>query len=194
MLNDSEYLSPPAALPAIERESEALQFPMGSEAKTGSLLRTLAATKPGGAFLELGTGTGIGTAWILAGMDQHARLTSIDNDATVMAVARRHLGYDPRVTFHTVDGAQFLATLRGQQFDFIFADTWPGKYDHLDEALSLLKPGGLYIIDDLLPQPSWPDGHAAKVTALIADLHRRADLLLTKLSWSSGVIVATKRV
>jgi len=193
MLNDSEILSPPAALSVIERETEALKFPMGSEAKTGSLLRTLAATKPGGAFLELGTGTGIGTAWILAGMDQHARLTSIDNDATVMAVARRHLGHDPRVTFHTVDGAQFLATLCGQQFDFIFADTWPGKYDHLDEALSLLKPGGLYSIDDLLPQPSWPDGHAAKVTALIADLHHRADLLLTTLSWSSGLIVATKR-
>lgn len=193
MLNDSEHLLPPAALPAIERETEALKFPMGSEAKTGCLLRTLAATKPGGAFLELGTGTGIGTAWLLAGMDQHARLTSIDNDATVMAVARHHLGQDPRVTFHTIDGAQFLATLRGQQFDFIFADTWPGKYDHRDEALSLLKPGGLYVIDDLLPQPSWPDGHAAKVSALIADLQRRADLLLTTLSWSSGLLVATKR-
>jgi predicted O-methyltransferase YrrM len=193
MLNDSEDLSPPAVLLAIERETEALKFPMGSEAKTGSLLRTLAATKPGGAFLELGTGTGIGTAWILAGMDQYARLTSIDNDASVMAVARLYLGHDPRVTFHTGDGAQFLETLRGQQFDLIFADTWPGKYDHLDEALSLLKPGGLYIIDDLLPQPSWPDGHAAKVTALIAELRQRADLLLTTLSWASGLIVATKR-
>jgi hypothetical protein len=68
-----------------------------------------------------------------------------------------------------------------------------GKYDHLDDALCLVKPGGLYIIDDLLPQPSWPDGHAAKVTALLSDLTQRADLLLTKLSWASGLIVATKR-
>ena len=32
---------------------------MASDELTGSLLCTLAATKPGGNFLELGTGTGI---------------------------------------------------------------------------------------------------------------------------------------
>lgn len=34
-------------------------------------------------------------------------------------------------------------------FDLIFADAWPGKFSHLDEALSLLSPGGFYVIDDL---------------------------------------------
>jgi len=43
-------------------ESEELGFTMGSEPRTGALLRTLAASKPGGRFLELGTGTGVGRA------------------------------------------------------------------------------------------------------------------------------------
>jgi len=44
------------------------------------MLRTLAASKPGGRFLELGTGTGIATAWLLEGMDERSTLISIDND------------------------------------------------------------------------------------------------------------------
>jgi len=192
-MNDTENLRPPAVLQAIEKETSTLGFQMASGPKTGSLLRTLAATKPAGEFLELGTGTGLSTAWILDGMDQHSRLTSIDNDATVMTVARRHLSHDPRITFHTVDGSAFLETLRGHPFDYIFADTWPGKYEHLDKALRLLKPGGVYIIDDMLPQPSWPDRHAAKVPRLISALEQRADLIVTKLNWSTGLVVATKR-
>jgi predicted O-methyltransferase YrrM len=137
---------------AIQRDTRAAGFSMASEPHTGSLLRTLAATKPAGAFLELGTGTGLSTAWILAGMDSASTLLSVDNDAPVQAIAQRHLGHDRRVTFHTSDGATFLAGLSGQHFDFIFADTWPGKYDHLEDALELLKPGSLYVIETCCPK------------------------------------------
>lgn len=192
-MNDTENLHPPIALKAIEQATAALGFPMASDPQTGCLLRTLAAAKPSGVFLELGTGTGISTAWILDGMDQASTLTSIDNDEAVMTIAKRHLGHDRRVTFHAVDGAVFLATLKEQTFDFTFADTWPGKYDHLEEALRLLKPGGFYIIDDMRPQPSWPQGHAAKVPLLISALEKRDDLVITKLNWSTGVIIAAKK-
>jgi predicted O-methyltransferase YrrM len=39
-----------------------------------ALERAVAATKPGGKLLEIGTGTGVGTLWILDGMDQQAHL------------------------------------------------------------------------------------------------------------------------
>ena len=192
-MNDRLNLTPPTVVEAIQRDTTASGFTMASEPQTGSLLRTLAATKPGGAFLELGTGTGLCTAWILDGMDRQSTLTTVDNDETVLAVAQRHLGNDPRITFHLSEGAAFLATLRGQSFDFIFADTWPGKYHQLDEALALLKPGGLYVIDDMLPQANWPAGHEVKAATLIATLEQRVDLIITKLNWASGLIVATKR-
>jgi len=183
----------PQALEAIERESRAIAFSMASEFGTGALLRALAASKPGGAFLELGTGTGIATAWILDGMDAGAMLETVDSEGRYVEVAKRHLGGDRRVTFHVEDGVAFLRSLEGRWFDFIFADTWPGKFDRLDETLALLKRGGLYVIDDLLPQPNWPDGHGPKVEALLADLNRRPDLIVSKLDWASGIVVATKR-
>ena len=192
-MNDQCNLAPPPVVEAIQRDTTASGFTMASEPQTGSLLRTLAATKPGGAFLELGTGTGLCTAWILDGMDRQSTLITVDNDETVLVVAQRHLGDDSRIAFHLSEGAAFLATLRGQSFDFIFADTWPGKYHQLDEALALLKPGGLYVVDDMLSQVNWPAGHDVKAAALIATLEQRGDLLITKLNWASGLIVATKK-
>ena len=47
---------------------------MPSDPLTCTLLRTLAASKPGGQFLELGSGTGLSTAWLLDGMDARATL------------------------------------------------------------------------------------------------------------------------
>jgi predicted O-methyltransferase YrrM len=77
-------------------------------------------------------------------------------------------------------------------YDLIFADAWPGKYSHLESALRLLNAGGLYLIDDMLPQPNWPEGHGAQVDQLLAMLGKRSDLLLTKMAWSTGIIVAVK--
>jgi predicted O-methyltransferase YrrM len=166
---------------------------MASEPLTCSLLRTLAATKPAARFLELGSGSGLSTAWLLDGMDAASSLTTVDNDEVLLAILKRHLGADPRLTVACADGDDFLRSLQGQRFDFIFADTWAGKYRLLDEALALLNPGGLYVIDDMLPQPNWPEGHAEKVAHLVATLEQREDFRLTKLSWASGVMLAARR-
>lgn len=191
-MDDQQIVRTPAVLEAIRRDTEQMGFKMASEPQTGSLLRALAASKAGGRLLELGTGTGIGTAWLLAGMDSGARLDSVDSDPAVLEVARRHLGDDPRVTFHLADGAAFLGRCQAMQFDLIYADTWPGKFTHLDLALSLLRIGGIYVIDDLLPQPNWPEDHAPKVPALIAELESRRDLVTTKLAWASGLMIAVR--
>ena len=192
-MNDTVDLGRPAALDAIERDTTTVGFTMISESRTGALLRTLAASKPGGALLELGTGTGASTAWILDGMDSGSTLLTVDGEARFLEIAQRHLGHDRRVTFRVGDGASLLRELRERQFDLIFADTWPGKFDHLEDALVLLRPGGLYVIDDLLPQPNWPHYHAPKVAALVAQLEHDRRLVLCKLCWSSGIIIAALR-
>jgi predicted O-methyltransferase YrrM len=56
------------------------------------MMRSLAASKPGGRLLELGTGTGLSTAWLLDGMDAGSRLLTTDNDPSCLAVAEKHLG------------------------------------------------------------------------------------------------------
>lgn len=183
----------PSVLANILSDTHALGFTMMSEPKVGTLLAVLAASKPGGRFLELGTGTGHGTAWLLSGMDAASCLDTVDTDPDVTAVARRHLDSDARVTFHLMDGATFIQDAPRGQCDFIYADAWPGKFSHLDEALALLRPGGIYVIDDLLPQPNWPEGHAAEVAALIATLEGMVDFVATRIDWASGLMIAVRK-
>ncbi len=192
-MKDLTDLNEPAAIAGIWNDTRACGFTMASERLTGSLLRTLAATKPAARFLELGSGTGLATAWILDGMDFDSTLVTVDNDETLLSILRRHLADDPRLTVVCGDAGDFLRSAIGRSFDFVFADTWAGKFHLLEEALDLLRPSGLYIIDDMSPQPNWPDGHAAKVGDLVHRLEGRADLCLTKLSWASGVVLAVKR-
>jgi predicted O-methyltransferase YrrM len=187
----------PSAFFEIQREAEQLGFQLSSEPLTGRLLRVLAATKPGGRFLEIGTGVGVGTCWILDGMDARSSLVTIELNEQVSAVARKYLGSDRRVTFVNADAEPFLTQIHdvgsGFGFDFIFADTFPGKFYLLDEALNLLNTGGLYIIDDLLPQATWPEEHQANVDRLIDELEARDDLETLKLNWASGIMVCTKK-
>jgi predicted O-methyltransferase YrrM len=191
-MDDDSISHVPQALAVIQSDTEQIGFPLASEPKTGSLLRGLAASKPGGRFLELGTGTGVGTAWLLAGMDRHSRLVSIDDvDPDVQNVAKRNLGHDARVSFHLGDAAAFLEGVT-EPFDLIYADAWPGKFTHLDRALALLNNGGIYFIDDLLPQPNWPDGHAPRVPALIEDLEGRSGFVTTKMAWASGLMIVVR--
>jgi spermidine synthase len=144
-VDDSEIRRQPGAVAAILRDTHALGFDMASEPRVGSLLAVLAASKPGGRVLELGTGTGHGAAWLLAGMDAAATLDTVDSDANVVAVAQRHL------------------------------------------------PGGVYVIDDLLPQPNWPEGHAPRVPVLIDDIERRDEFATVRLAWASGLMLVVRK-
>jgi len=191
-MNDLHNINEPKAIPSIWSDTRAAGFTMASEPLTCSLLRTLAASKPSSRFLELGSGTGLSTAWLLDGMDAESHLTTVDNDESLLSILQVNLGADPRLKVVCSDGDDYLRALRGEHFDFIFADTWTGKYRLLHDALELLNPGGLYVIDDMLSQPNWPEGHAEKVADLVATLEQMEGFRVTKLSWASGVILATK--
>ena len=191
-LDEAAAANAPAAWARLCARTAELGFDMPSEPRTGAFLRMLAASKPGGRLLELGTGTGLATAWLLAGMDAEARLVSVDTDPQVQAVARDALGSDPRVSFILEDGLAFIRRQPPASFDLVFADAMPGKYDGLDAALDLVRPGGFWIGDDMLPQPNWPDGHPARVAGLIADLRARAGWSLVEMAWASGLVVAVR--
>lgn len=179
-------------LAGITVETKALGFKMASEPAVGAFLRSLTASCRGGMVLELGTGTGLSTAWLVDGLTEGAQLVSVDNDVAVQAVARRHLEHDSRVSFSCMDAGDFVGALAPGQFDLIFADAWPGKYSHLDETLALLKPGGLYLVDDLLPQPNWHEGHQDNVNAFIANMKAREDFAVSLMDWASGILLATR--
>ena len=192
-MKDNLLQNQPKAYSLINEATKASGFSMASDIDACSLLRTLAGTKSAGRLLELGTGTGLSTSWILDGMDASSSLISVDNDGSVLDIAKQFLGADTRLRLVESDGEQWISANKDLKFDFIFADTWHGKYLMLDEALQMLNDGGLYIIDDMLPQPNWPAGHDEKARSLLELLEGRSDLFITKLNWSTGIVVAVKR-
>ena len=191
-MNDKIITGFPEGYEAIKEATEALEFTMASDLYTGSLLKTLAASKSSGRFLELGAGTGLATTWIVSGMDEKSSLVAIENNEILIEVANKNI-IDSRVDFLLADAYEWIRNYKGEKFDFIFADAMPGKYDLFEETIAMLNSGGLYIIDDMLPQPNWPLGHDEKVGLFVNALESRNDLLLTKMNWSTGIIIITKK-
>jgi len=191
-MEEISFIRAPSKLARITERTAAIGFQMASESRTGALLRTLAASKPGGRVLELGTGTGVATCWLLDGMDRGSELASVDTDATVQTIAREALSDDPRLTLVTEDAIAFLRRQPPASFDLVFADALRGKYEALEEALRVVKPGGFYVIDDMLPQPNWPEGHAAKVPGLLVHLFAHPDFLSLSMEWASGIVIAVR--
>lgn len=177
----------------IMEATKNIGFEQLSDSQLGSLLSTLITSKPNSKILELGTGSGLSTVWILNGMDKESTLQTVDNDEQLVNIAKQYLSDDKRVEFFIENGEDLILRTKPNSVDFIFADTWPGKYNHLEETLNLLKNGGIYLIDDMLPQSNWPDGHNIKADNLVKYLENRDDFNCTKLNWSTGIIICTKK-
>jgi hypothetical protein len=66
------------------------------------------------------------------------------------------------------------------------------EFERLDDLLSLMNPGALYVRDDLLPQPTWPSDHQTKVDAFLEGLPSVTRLRTTPMAWSSGLVVGAR--
>ena len=119
-------------------------------------------------------------------MDADSILTTAEMDAELAATAREEID-DPRIRWVVGDGRAWIEQFdEPHKFDLIFADTWPGKFSHLNETLALVKPGGICLIDDLLPQANWPQNHQRSVDELIDRLRLLTGWHCSNLDWSSG--------
>lgn len=192
-MDQSVILEKPKQYNNLLAKSEEMGFTMPSDIYIGTLLKTLTASKPAGSFLELGTGIGLSLSWMIQGMDGNSKITSIDNDSALIEVAKIFFGEEERLELVCADGGDWLNEYKGDSFDLIFADAWPGKYSHLDTTLAMLSKGGYYVIDDMQKQSNWPEGHEEKANALVKVLEKRDDITITKMNWSTGLIVAVKK-
>lgn len=192
-MNDSNILDVPKVYQELENKCKEIGFNMPSDIYIGTLLKSLITSKQAATILELGTGIGLSLAWMIDGLDAASKLITIDNDPKLIEIVTEFFEADERVEIICTDGANWIKSYTGEKFDLIFADAWPGKYSELSETLELVKKGGFYVIDDMNPQPNWPEGHYEKSKALIEYLEKRDDFTITKLNWSTGVIICTKK-
>lgn len=192
-MNDIKNIIKPKNAEEILERATQLGFDASCDDLTGNFLRMLVASRKEIDILELGTGVGYSTSWILDGMDKTSKLYSVEIENDYSSIAKEVLGDDSRLQLIKSDGAIYIEENLNNRFDIIFADTWPGKFYLFEEVLNIVKPSGMYIIDDLNPQPNWPDGHGSKVEELITYLDSREDFFLSKLNWSTGLILMTRK-
>ncbi len=127
--------------------------PVGPAAGAG--IRFLAATISARAVVEIGTGAGVSGLWLLGGMAPDGVLTSIDVDPESQRAARGAFaaaGHGPgRLRLINGMGLEVLPRLSDEAYDLVFVDAEPADYPrYLDEAVRLLRVGGIVVLDDVL--------------------------------------------
>ena len=119
----------------------------------GRLLKDLAAGIEGGVIGETGTGYGVGSAWIISGMQPTSRLVTIEIDAQRSSEVRDLLSDHPNVVVLNGDWKELA---NQGPFDMLFLDGG-GKREEQDLSVSMLNPGGFAVMDDLTPESHWPE-------------------------------------
>ena len=183
----------PAAVQAAYDRADALGFRLSCEPDVGRLLAVLAAAVPaGGRILELGTGVGVGLAWIVSGLGDRddVEVVSVELDAD-RAAAAEAAGWPGSVSIVVGDGAELVDTLG--TFDLVFPDSPGGKVTNLDGTIAAVRPGGKLLVDDMdLDRHSDPDLRSG-LLMVIDRLRVHPDLTSAELPFASGVVVASRR-
>ncbi|MGE3287727.1 MAG: O-methyltransferase [Pseudonocardia sp.] len=121
----------------------------------GAGLCFLAATVEARAVVEIGTGVGVSGLWLLRGMAADGVLTSIDVDPERQRSARQAFGaagHGPgRLRLINGLGLEVLPRLTDGGYDLVVVDAVPAEYPrYLDEAVRLLRPGGVVALHGAL--------------------------------------------
>jgi len=190
-VTDSQEL-PGSVLAAYERAASA-GFRLACEADVGRLLAALAAAVPrGGRVLEIGTGVGVGLAWLVHGLGarRDVEVVTVELDDQVQRTALS-APWPPWVRFESGDGAEVVGGLG--QFDLIFPDAPGGKIFKLRRTVAALRPGGVLVVDDMAPARHDDEQLRSALAVVRHRLLDNADLVCAELGFTSGVIVAVKR-
>lgn len=143
---------PPLVLRAMEL-AERMDFKLSSIPEVGKLLQGLAGNIANGVIGETGTGCGVGSAWIINGMQPSSRLVTVDVDPDRAAAARALFADYPNVV--VINGDWKELAFQGP-FDMMFLDGG-GKREEQEVAFEMLKPGGFVVLDDMTPESHWPE-------------------------------------
>jgi len=122
--------------------------------EVGALLHVLAAQGGRRRVAEIGTGCGVGAAWIVSALDPAVAFVGTELDASLAAAADALFADDPNVRVLAGDWRSVLEP--EAPFDLVFVDAADAK-DDADAVLRLLAPRGLALLDDFTPGLPAPD-------------------------------------
>jgi len=166
----------------LTREEAAPGQPSACLPGVGRFLAVLAAGCRGGTIAELGTGVGIGAAWLASSMPADCTLLTAELDQRLAEAATRLLASCPRVHVLTGDANDVLPP--HGPFDLIFADSGIRDANAFSALTGLLKPGGRIVMDDLTPLEALPAGSPL----LASDIKRALFADEERLTWTEVVL------
>jgi len=191
----------PEDAPLLAARQRAAEVGVGAvDPPTGAALRFLVAAASGKAVIELGTGAGVSSLWLLRGMRPDGILTSVDSESEHQRLAKTTLTEAgvPAGRARLIAGRALnvLPRLSDAAYDLVFCDAARSEnVDYLDAALRLLRPGGLLVYAGALAggkiaEPSARDADTVALRELAKIVRDEPRLVTAALPVGQGLLVA----
>ena len=145
----------------LEKEAISDNVPIIRRSMQRFLKLMLKMNKPK-SILEVGTAVGFSAILMAQYSEEDCHITTIEKYEKRIEIAKENFkksGFEDRITFLEGDATDILKELSDKvktnstegQYDMIFMDAAKGQYIHfLQDALKLLKSGGVLITDNVL--------------------------------------------
>jgi predicted O-methyltransferase YrrM len=161
-----------------------------SRTETGRLLATLAATRSG-TIAECGTGCGVGAAWLRSGAPKTTRVITAELDPELAHGVMEMFAHDDIDVMH----ADWTSLAEHAPFSLIFLDAGSAKSAPREEIINLVEEGGMIVLDDFTPCPSWPPLAGGRVDTLRQEWlsDERFTSVDVMVAEDTSVIVAVRR-
>ena len=156
--------------------------------------------------IEVGVFTGYSSLAVALALPPEGRVTACDVSEEYTAVARRYwaeAGVDHKIDLRLAPALETLDALIAEggagTYDFAFVDAEKSEYgDYYERLLTLLRPGGLILIDNVLwsgrvADPEIQTADTVAIRAFNEKLKRDERISLSMLPVADGLTFARKR-
>lgn len=187
-------MSAPNEVPALVASALDLSrqrgFITSTRNETGRLLAALAASRTG-TLAELGTGCGVGSAWLSTGAPKGSRIVSAELDPALAEVVQKLFAEVENVE---VTSGDWSTLERYAPFSLLFVDVHDVKRS-VDMVADLMAPGGIAVLDDFTPSAFWPPIYEGRVDTVREEWLTDERFIAVEVLIDAGasVIIATRR-
>jgi predicted O-methyltransferase YrrM len=181
----------PPLVSAALRLSGRRGFVSSTRNETGRLLASLAASRHG-TLGELGTGCGVGSAWLRSGATADSHIVTAERDPELAKAVAEMFAEDDAVE---VLEADWTALIERGPFALLFVDAREAKLSGRDVVAEAVEPGGFVVLDDFTPSVGWPPMYEGRVDTLRQEwlTDPRFVTVEVMVATDASVLLATRR-